>query len=96
MFILGIDLRNDYSQVCYYNMSKGEPESVPFNLAASDLRVPTVVLREYENVSGWMAGEVAVLAVLLGKEFFLTGFLTLQRKVRLSLRRIYPLHRPSL
>ena len=67
MFILGIDLRNDYSQVCYYNMSKGEPESVSFKLAASDLRVPTVVLREYENVSGWMAGEVAVSCSALGE-----------------------------
>ncbi len=67
MFIVGIDLRNDYSQVCYYNAAKSEPESVPFQSPAADLRVPTVVLREYKNAMGWMAGEVAVSCSALGE-----------------------------
>ena len=55
MFIIGIDLGNEYSQVCYYNVAKSEPESVSFQSPAADLRVPTVVLREYNNTNGWMA-----------------------------------------
>lgn len=67
MFIIGIDLRNDYSQVCYFNAAKGEPESVSFKPPASDLRVPTVVLREYNNPSAWMAGDVAISCSALGE-----------------------------
>ena len=52
MFIIGIDLGNEYSQVCYYNVAKSEPESVSFQSPAADLRVPTVVLREYNNTNG--------------------------------------------
>ena len=67
MFIIGIDLGNEYSQVCYYNVAKSEPESVSFQSPAADLRVPTVVLREYNNTNGWMAGEVAVSCSRLGE-----------------------------
>lgn len=75
MFIIGIDLRNDYSQVCYFNVAKGEPESVSFKPPASDLRVPTVVLREYNNESGWMAGEVAVSCSAIGEGVLFDGLL---------------------
>ena len=67
MFIIGIDLGNEYSQVCYYNVAKSEPESVSFQSPAADLSVPTVVLREYNNTNGWMAGEVAVSCSRLGE-----------------------------
>ena len=67
MFIVGIDLGNEYSQVCYYNVAKGEPESVAFQMPAANLRVPTVVLKEYGKDNGWMAGEVALSCNTLGE-----------------------------
>lgn len=67
MFIVGIDFGNEYSQVCYYNVAKAEPESVVFQSPAAGLRVPTVVLREYDNATGWKAGEVALSCSALGE-----------------------------
>ena len=46
MFIIGIDLGNEYSQVCYYNVEKSEPASVSFQYPAEDLRLQPDVLRE--------------------------------------------------
>lgn len=45
MFIIGIDLGNEYSQVCYYNVAKSEPESVSFQSPAADLRADGCVKR---------------------------------------------------
>ena len=39
MFIIGIDLGNEYSPVCYYNVAKSEPESVSFQSPAADLKM---------------------------------------------------------
>lgn len=67
MFIIGIDLGNEYSQVCYYNFISAQPESVNFASPAADLRVPTAVLRERGKEDGWLAGEVAVSCNALGE-----------------------------
>ena len=75
MFIVGIDLGNEYSQVCYYNVAKGEPESVAFQMPAANLRVPTVVLKEYGKDNGWMAGEVALSCNTLGEGVLFDGLL---------------------
>ena len=66
MFIVGIDLGNEYSQVCYYNFKTNEPESVNFSAPAVQYRVPTVVLKE-RNKEGWLAGDVAVSCHSLGE-----------------------------
>ncbi len=75
MFIVGIDLGNEYSQVCYYNLAKGEPESIAFQMPAANLRVPTVVLKEYGKDNGWMAGEVALSCNTLGEGVLFDGLL---------------------
>ncbi len=67
MFIVGIDLGNEYSQVSYYNFASAEPESVVFQAPAAVLRVPTVVLKERNKEHGWMAGELALSCNVLGE-----------------------------
>ena len=67
MFIVGIDLGNEYSQVSYYNFASAEPESVVFQTPGESFRVPTVVLKERNKEHGWMAGELALSCNLLGE-----------------------------
>lgn len=67
MFIVGIDLGNEYSQVSYYNSASAGPESVVFQAPAAALRVPTVVLKERSKEHGWMAGELALSCNVLGE-----------------------------
>lgn len=67
MFVVGIDLGNEYSQVCYYNFVTGEPESVTFQATEEAFRVPAVVLKERNKEQGWMAGELALSCNLLGE-----------------------------
>lgn len=76
MFIIGIDLGEEYSQVCYYNFKAGQPESVSFTAPAVQYRVPTVVLKERGREDGWLAGEVAVSCNLLGEGVLFDGLLS--------------------
>lgn len=57
--LLGIDLCNDYTQVCLVNRQSGQPDSVAFGDDKGKLRIPTaLVLRR--NTREWMIGEDAV------------------------------------
>lgn len=79
MFIVGIDLGNEYSQVAYYNFVSAEPESVAFQAPVQSLRVPTVVLKERGKEQGWMAGELAISCNVLGEGTLFDHILDLAR-----------------
>lgn len=67
MFIIGIDLGNEYSQVCYYNFNTSEPESVVLSSSETQFKVQTAVLKDKNRENGWLAGDVAVSGSTLGE-----------------------------
>lgn len=46
--IIGIDLRNEYSQLCYYDRKAEEPRSLPVKVGSSQYEVPTCLCRRVE------------------------------------------------
>ena len=65
MVIVGIDLGNEYSQVCCYNSTMKEPESVDFSAKNQVTRIPTQILYETKDNS-WLVGDDAVKSHSLG------------------------------
>ena len=47
--IIGIDLRNDSSQLCYYDRKAEEPRSLPVKVGSSQYEVPTCLCRRVEQ-----------------------------------------------
>ena len=47
--IIGIDLRNEYSQLCYYDRKAEEPRSLPVKVGSSQYEVPTRLCRRVEQ-----------------------------------------------
>ena len=47
--IIGIDLRNEYSQLCYYDRKAEEPRSLPVKVGSSQYEVPTCLCRRVEQ-----------------------------------------------
>ena len=47
--IIGIDLRNDSSQLCYYDRNADEPRSLPVKVGSSQYEVPTCLCRRVEQ-----------------------------------------------
>lgn len=68
--IIGIDLRNDSSQLCYYDRNADEPRSLPVKVGSSQYEVPTCLCRRVEQKDYCIGIEAEYFA--REKEDFLT------------------------
>ena len=58
-FVIGLDLKNDNSQISYYAFGSDMPETVSMTVGAEDYDIPTVLCRRFE-VNQWYFGRQAV------------------------------------
>lgn len=73
--ILGIDLCDDYSQICYYDYKEKDVESVGLSIRESKYQIPTAVCKQ-KNGDEWYAGDDGVKCRLLEKGIYVDRLLT--------------------
>ena len=74
--IIGYDLGTVYSQICWFNEKKGEPESVCVIGSKNVSRIPTVLCFIKNQDGGrWLYGEKAADAAAKGQGTLVSGFL---------------------
>lgn len=74
-FVVGIELGDDYSQVCYYNFIDEEPVSVKLSETTDKFRMITAVAK-IASREEWYAGESAVSCSKLGEGELVSNLLT--------------------
>ena len=72
--ILGIDLCDDYSQICYYDYKEKDVESVGLSIRESKYQIPTAVCKQ-KGGDEWYAGDDGVKCRLLEKGIYVDRLL---------------------
>lgn len=73
--ILGIDLCEDYSQICYYDYKGKSVESVGLSIRESKYQIPTAVCKQ-KGKNEWCAGDDAVKSNLLDTGVYVDNLLS--------------------
>ncbi len=74
LFLVGIDLCDDFSQISYYNYIENEPISIDLPGLDNKYCIPTVVCKS-NGRSDWFAGEEAEKCSTLGEGILIKGIL---------------------
>ncbi len=77
--ILGIDLCDDYSQICYYDYKEKNVESVGLSIRESKYQIPTAVCKQ-KGGDEWYAGDDGVKCRLLEKGIYVDRLLSKVRQ----------------